>query len=610
MNYQTIDILSAMNSLNYRTHYDIITDHYPNHPVRPVIGITGNFGDKGLELAEGYYRSVEQAGGIPIAIPATENKASILGLLDRIDGLLLSGGGDINPLCLDEEPIAQLRTVNPQRDVSELLITRLAYDRQIPILGICRGTQVLTAALGGKIHQDLQACLPDTEILKHSQDMPRHAVSHSVTADAGSLVASLLGEKFYVNSFHHQAVSEAGPELRITARAADGVAEAVESTALKSVLGVQWHPECFIQGNNQSMRPLFTWLVGEAESYRAARAVHRDILTIDSHCDTPMLFAEGVQLDRRNPHSCMDLHKMAEGGLDAVVMAAYLPQGGRSSDELKAATERAFSLITDIKDRVYGCYGVSLSQTPKQLYQAKNVGKKSVMLGVENGYAIGRDIANIEKLQQEGVVYMTLCHNGDNDLCDSAVRSNNEHGGLSDLGRLAVAEMNRVGMLIDLSHAAESTFYDVLQESSRPVCCSHSSARALCDHPRNLTDDQLRALAETGGVAQVTFYSGFLREGSGEASIDDAVRHLLHMIDVAGIDHVGIGTDFDGDGGVVGLRTASELINFTRRLMAEGLGTKHLRKLWGGNFVRVLSKAQYGCDFRMSENRFSTPLQL
>lgn len=588
-----------MSSLDYRTHYNIITDHYPNHPVRPLIGITGNFGDKGLELAEGYYRSIEQAGGIPIAIPATENKASILGLLDRIDGLLLSGGGDINPLCLGEEPIAQLRSVCPQRDVSELLITRLAYDRQIPILGICRGTQVLTAALGGKIHQDLQACLPDTEILKHSQEMPRHAVSHSVEAEAGSLVSALLGEKFFVNSFHHQAVSEAGPELRITARAADGVAEAVESKALKSVLGVQWHPECFILGNDPAMRPLFGWLVGEAESYRAARAVHREILTLDSHCDTPMLFDTDMQLDQRNPHTCMDLHKMAEGGLDAVVMAAYLPQGGRTSDELSAATERAFSLITEIKNRVFECYGATLSQTPKQLFQAKNIGKKSMMLGVENGYAIGRDISNIEKFKDEGVVYMTLCHNGDNDLCDSAVRSNAEHGGLSDLGRLAVAEMNRVGMLIDLSHAAESTFYDVLQESSRPVCCSHSSARALCNHPRNLDDDQLRAIAAAGGVAQVTFYSGFLREGSSEATIADAVRHLMHMIDVAGIDNVGIGSDFDGDGGVAGLRTASEMINFTRRLMAEGLTTKHLRKLWGANFVRVLSKAQYGCDFRM-----------
>lgn len=587
-----------MSSLDYRTHYDIVTDHYPNHPVRPLIGITGNFGDKGLELAEGYYRSIEQAGGIPIAIPATENKASILGLLDRLDGILLSGGGDINPLCLNEEPLPQLHSVCPQRDVSELLITRLAYDRQIPILGICRGTQVLAAALGGKIHQDLQACLPDTELIKHSQDMPRYAVSHSVEAETGSLVASLLGEKFFVNSFHHQAVSEAGPELRITAHAADGVAEAVESKTLKSVLGVQWHPECFILGNDPAMRPLFGWLVNEAESYRAARAMHRDILTIDSHCDTPMLFESDVQLDRRNPHTCMDLHKMAEGGLDAVVMAAYLPQGGRTSDELNAATERAFSLVTEIKNRVFGCYGVSLSQTPKQLFQAKNVGKKSVMLGVENGYAIGRDISNIEKLKDEGVIYMTLCHNGDNDLCDSAVRSNAEHGGLSDLGRLAVAEMNRVGMLIDLSHAAESTFYDVLQESSRPVCCSHSSARALCDHPRNLDDDQLRALAAAGGVAQATFYSGFLREGSSEATIADVVRHIMHMIDVAGIDHVGIGSDFDGDGGVAGLRTASELINLTRRLMAEGLNTKHLRKLWGANFVRVLSKVQYGCEFR------------
>jgi len=585
--------MHVMNKFDYLQHYAAVTERYPNHPARPVIGITGNFGAKGLELAEGYYRSIELAGGIPLAIPPTENRVLLLALLDRIDGLLLSGGGDLNPLCLGEEPIPQLRSVCPQRDVGELLVTRLAYDRQIPILGICRGMQVLAAALGGTVHQDLEAAMPEARLLKHSQDMPRHAASHTVTAESGSLVARLLGETFAVNSFHHQGVNDPGPRLRVTARAADGVAEAVESTELKSILGVQWHPECFILGGDSAMKPVFNYFVGEADSYRVARLVHREVLTFDSHCDTPMFFEQGVRLDVRDPKVCVDLHKMTEGGLDAVVMAAYLPQGGRTEDELRAATERADSILQEIKSKVRSCTGAALACTPKQLYQAKANGKRAVMMGIENGYAIGRDLGNIEFFRRAGVVYMTLCHNGDNDLCDSARRSTGEHGGLSELGRRAVREMNRVGMMVDLSHAAESTFYDVLNESAQPVCCSHSCARALCNHPRNLTDDQLRALAAAGGVAQVTLYGGFLRE-DGEATIDDAVRHLLHMIDVAGIDHVGIGTDFDGDGGVRGCASASELINLTRRLMAEGLNVRQLRKVWGGNFIHVMSLVQYG----------------
>lgn len=581
-----------MNRFDYLQHYAAVTDRYPNHPARPVIGITGNFGEKGLELAEGYYRSVELAGGIPLAIPPTENRVLLLAMLDRIDGLLLSGGGDINPLCLGEEPVPQLRGVCPQRDVGELLVTRLAYDRQMPILGICRGMQVLAAALGGRIHQDLRAAMPEARLVKHVQDMPRHVASHTVTAEKGSLVAGLLGETFAVNSFHHQGVADPGPLLRVTARAADGVAEAVESAELKSVLGVQWHPECFITGGDGSMKPLFGYFVGEADSYRQARLVHREVLTLDSHCDTPMFLDRGVRLDARDPRVLVDLHKMTEGGLDAVVMAAYLPQGGRDEEALRVATEKADSLLNAIKSMTRGCAGATLAFTPKQLYQAKAGGKRAVMLAIENGYAIGRDLGNIEFFRRAGVVYMTLCHNGDNDLCDSAVRSGGEHGGLSELGRQAVREMNRTGMMIDLSHAAESTFYDVLRESAQPVCCSHSCARALCDHPRNLTDDQLRALAAAGGVAQATLYGGFLREG-GEACIEDVVRHLLHMIDVAGIDHVGIGTDFDGDGGVRGCASASELINLTRRLMAEGLNTRQLRKVWGGNFIHVMSLVQY-----------------
>ena len=153
--------------------------------------------------------------------------------------------------------------------------------------------------------------------------------------------------------------------------------------------------------------------------------------------------------------------------------------------------------------------------------------------------------------------------------------------------------MNRVGMMVDLSHAAESSFYQAIETSRTPIVCSHSSARALCDHPRNLTDDQLRALAASGGVVQTCLYDGFLRKEGG-ATVDDAVRHIKHMVNVAGIDHVGIGTDFDGDGGIIGCADASEVINLTRRLIAEGFSETDIEKLWGGNFLQVMSKVQKG----------------
>ena len=320
----------TIENLDFNIAYSETTGHFPNHTARPVIGISGNLGDRGCELAEGYYRSVEVAGGIPVVIPVTDNRPLLLSLLDRIDGLLLSGGGDINPLLLGEDPCPALGSVTPERDRMELLLARLAFDRQIPILGICRGMQVLTAALGGRIHQDLATAMPGAPLLKHSQQMARGAASHRVTAEADSIVAQLLGTEFCVNSFHHQGVADAGPLLRVTARAADGVAEAVESNEMKSVVGVQWHPECFLLENDKTMMPLFRYFVEEAEKYRQVCEVHRQVLTLDSHCDTPMLFDRGYSPDRRDPRALVDLHKMTEGRLDAVVMAAYLPQGGRS----------------------------------------------------------------------------------------------------------------------------------------------------------------------------------------------------------------------------------------------------------------------------------------
>lgn len=562
---------------------------------RPVIGITGNFNEGQLKLLPGYFRSIEAAGGTPVVIPPRRKPdASLISLIDRIDGLLLSGGADINPILMGEDPVPALHGINNERDAFELALTRLAYNRQVPMLGICRGIQVLAAALGGTVMQDIATAMPHSTLIKHSQDADRGVATHFVTAEADSVVGRLLGTRFAVNSFHHQAVGEPGPHFRVTARSADGVVEAIESTDMKSIIGVQWHPECFWPEGDSCMMPLFEHFVANATQFATAKRVHKHVLTLDSHCDTPMFFDKGVELTRRDPQLLVDFPKMREGHLDATTMVAYLPQGGRSEQEELQATQMAVKLLNEIETRVADAPNVALARTPADLYRHKLEGILSVMRGIENGYALGRDIDNVARFAQMGVVYITLCHNGDNDICDSARRSTNEHGGLSDFGRKVVAEMNRTGIMVDLSHAAESSFYDALACSTTPIVCSHASSRALCNHPRNLTDDQLRALAKAGGVAQVTLYHGFLRldDDGIPATIDDGVRHLMHFIDVAGIDHVGIGTDFDGDGGVPGCACASELINFTRRLLAEGLTATDLQKVWGGNWLRVMQLCQ------------------
>lgn len=561
---------------------------------RPIIGITGNFGAKGCELAQGYYESVLQAGGVPMVLPPYDDAAALCQTLDKVDGILLSGGGDINPLLLGEEPIPGLHGICPQRDEMELLLVREAYNRQIPILGICRGIQMLVAALGGTLYQDLNTQYSEAPLVKHDQDLDRAYASHSVKPEAGSTLSSLfpeLSEKgLPVNSFHHQAVRTPGPLLRIAAKATDGVIEAVESNEFKSIIGVQWHPECFITRGDRCMMPLFNWLVSEASSFAEAKRIHNRIITLDSHCDTPMFFSEGFTAQmfaKRTDKVLVDLPKMREGFLDASIMVAYLKQGERDAESLLAATAKADRILTQIEEMVAAnCTEVDIAYKPSDIARLKHAGKKAIMLGIENGYAIGKDLSLLEHFAKRGIVYMTLCHNGDNDICDSA-KGNAEHGGLSPFGEKVVQEMNRLGIMVDMSHAAESSFYDALEVSMKPIVCSHSSARALCDHPRNLTDDQMKALARKGGVAQVTMYNGFLRT-DGKATIIDAVEHLNHMVNIMGIEHVGIGTDFDGDGGVPGMANASEVINFTRRLLRERYSEEQIQMIWGGNFLRVM----------------------
>ena len=589
------DMKNENTSFHWQAAYDGVHASFPGTRPSPVIGITGNFGDKGCELAEGYFESVLRAGGTPLILPPTENRDALVAMLDRIDGLILSGGGDMNPLFMGEEPIPALHSINPRRDLSELLLIRLAFDRQLPMLGICRGIQMLAAALGGTVYQDLATQFPAT-LLKHSQDLDRAYASHTVRTAEGSLLRSIMGgaEALAVNSFHHQAVREAGPRLRVAATAPDGVIEAIESAEHKSILGVQWHPECFCLRGDESMLPLFRWLTDEAASYRAARRIHSRILTLDSHCDTPMFFDQNIHFDQRDPRILVDLHKMTEGALDATIMVAYIPQGPRTPEGHAAATDYARSQLRRVQAMVNdgGPSAVAIARTPADLHRLKAEGRKAIMLGIENGYAIGRDLSLLRQFRDEfGIVYMTLCHNGNNDICGSArPREGEPLEGVSAFGADVIREMNRLGILVDLSHASERSFYDALDISQTPIVCSHSSARVLCDHPRNLTDDQLRALAAKGGVAQVTFYNGFLRT-DGQASILDAVAHLNHMVQVAGIEHVGIGTDFDGDGGVPGLASAAELINFTRRLLRERYTEADLRLIWGGNFLRVMEGA-------------------
>lgn len=622
-----------MNRFDWQSRLNDIYATYPEAKRKPVIGITANYDEATSRIAEGYYESVVAAGGVPVIIPPVADKDVIINTLDRIDGLLLSGGADYNPLYCGEEPSPRLGGICCKRDLPELLITRLAYNRQIPMLGICRGIQTLAMALDGRVAQDIylrrEECgvrsenslnkkglgiglgsnkttsnadispsslhTPLSSSIKHSQTADRSEPTHTVIIDRDSTLHTLYNsERIAVNSFHHQAVSDPGRRFRVTAVAPDGVIEAIESSEYKSIMGVQWHPECL----GDDGQPLFRWLVRQAAAFREACDVHERVLTLDTHCDTPMFFPKGVRFDHRDPQLLVDLHKMTEGRQDATIMVAYLPQpkiGEKFSEkvafDVSGPTEYADLIFDKIEDIVRNNKDyLSIARTPADLYEDKRRGRRSIMLGIENGLALEGSAATIKHFAQRGVVYITLCHNGDNDICDSA-RGCNTHNGVGRFGEQVIREMNRQGIMVDLSHASEKSFYDAIEMSATPIVCSHSSARALCDHPRNLTDDQMRALAKSGGVAQTTLYHGFLRT-AGEADITDAIAHLEHAIAVMGIDHVGIGTDFDGDGGIRGMADSSEIINFTRQLLARRYSERDIRKIWGGNFLRVMTIVQ------------------
>jgi membrane dipeptidase len=256
---------------------------------------------------------------------------------------------------------------------------------------------------------------------------------------------------------------------------------------------------------------------------------------------------------------------------------------------------------------------------------------------MENGYPIGKDLALVEYFYDRGVRYITLCHGGDNDICDSSFeRRNPEDDGLTEFGKQVVAECNRLGILVDISHASDKSFFDVLQVTKAPVIASHSSVRAICDHPRNLTDEMLKVLAENGGVIQICFVSSFvktpepnpereaamaqLKEEYGSrsditdeetrkkwrekymaigekfpeerATIKDIVDHIDYVVELIGVDYVGIGTDFDGGGGVDGCDDVSDMPNITEELVRRDYSEEDIRKIWGGNLMRVFREVE------------------
>ena len=580
------------NRFDWQSYLTTAYGSFPEAKRKPVIGLTGNYGELACKLNEGYYKSIWRAGGVPVIIPPIADTDVLINTLEHIDGLLLTGGADFNPLYAGEEPSPRLGGINAERDLPELLIAQLAYNRQIPMLGICRGIQTLAMALGGKVQQDIS----DVAQIRHSQDADRSEPTHSVTIEPDSTLFNIYNkEKLFVNSFHHQAVCDPGERFRVTARSADGIIEAIESREYKSIIGVQWHPECM---SAEDGAPIFTWFVQQAADYRRTCDLHQRVLTLDTHCDTPMFFPQGVDFGSRDPRILVDLHKMSEGHQDATIMVCYLPQprqdetfSSKVDFDVNGPTEYADLIFDKIEAIVeQNKQYLAIARTPADLYANKQQGRKSIMLGIENGLALDGHLDRLQHFAQRGIVYMTLCHNGDNDICDSA-RGNHTHNGISSFGQQVVREMNRLGILVDLSHAGEKSFYDALEMSNQPIVCSHSSCRALCDHPRNLTDDQMRALAAKGGVMQITMYNGFLVK-DGEATVLDALRHLEHAIEVMGIDYVGIGTDFDGDGGVRGMANSSELLNFTRLLLARGYSEQDIEKIWGGNFLRVMTQVQ------------------
>ncbi|MCL1934526.1 MAG: membrane dipeptidase [Candidatus Azobacteroides sp.] len=576
-----------------------------------LIGLSVNHKEGTSRIADAYVNAVVKAGGTPILIPLITDETALEEILSRIDGLILSGGGDIYSPLFGEELHPAVESYDLERDRYEIALVKQAVERQIPVLGICRGSQLINVAFGGSLIQDIPSEVPKSTV-NHNQEEAREIATHSVQIFPESRLHQIAqAEQIMVNSFHHQAVKTVAPGFEAVASAEDGVIEAIESNEEKVIFGVQWHPENGAVAGDPVMIDTFKYLVNEAALFEKVKALHEKIYTIDSHCDTPMFFKYGIDIGKTNSSLKVnpkelgaenedklvdytlktDIPKMEKGMLDAVFMVAYIPQGARTEKASQQAFEKAVNIINQIKRQIeINAATVAQACTVSDLKKNKAEGKKSIFIGIENGYAIGQNIENIKRFAELGVKYITLSHNRNNDICDSNA-GNPEHNGLSEFGKEVVREMNRCKIMVDVSHTSEKTALDVLAISRHPVIASHSSVKALCNHPRNLSDTLIKAIASKGGVIQVCLYKGFLKR-DGTASLKDAVDHIDYIVRLVGIDCVGIGSDFDGGGGIKGLQAANEFPQITMELIRRGYSDADIAKIWGGNLMRVMEAVE------------------
>ena len=396
----------------------------------------------------------------------------------------------------------------------------------------------------------------------------------------------------------------------------------------------------------------------ESVEEKAAR-IHKDVITIDTHVDINVAnFTDTINYTQKLDNQ-VNLPKLKSGGLDVPWLIVYTGQGELTEEGYAKAKENAmakFNAIHRLCEEI-APQEIDLAYSSKDVYKIVDSGKKVAMIGVENAYPIGEDLSEFENYYNLGARYISLSHNGHSQFCDSNTGEADGvwlHNGLSDLGKMAVKEMNRLGIMIDVSHVSKESMKQMIALSKAPIIASHSSARALCNHSRNLDDEQLLLMKENGGVVQTVAFSSYLntkkhgvhaaylkdfqKEVADSLGIDwytfdeladlsdekkktfmanyskvvglakanankrkdrpqavdvaDFVDHIDYMVNLIGLDHVGISSDFDGGGGIEGWSDASETPNVTLELVKRGYSEEEIAQLWGGNLLRVLDEVQ------------------
>ena len=339
-------------------------------------------------------------------------------------------------------------------------------------------------------------------------------------------------------------------------------------------------------------------LVAGDPLWAEALRIHYDAVVIDGHVDTPSIMLDrGYLLKNRHEGDHLDLPRMVEGGLDGAFFSIYV---ARRYGEGQAATDRALAMISEVQRQVAGLDGAELARTAGDVGRIRGRGARAVLLGLEGGHALQGDPAVLRLLAANGVRYVTLTHTNTNAFADAATDAP-RWGGLNRLGEELVAEMNRLGVLVDLSHVSDATFADALRASRAPVILSHSSCRALHRHARNASDEMLRALAANGGVVMINFYRTYL--GRRGVDVETVLDHIDHAVEVAGVDHVGLGSDFDGVPALPrGLGDVTRLPYLTYGMLQRGHSEADVRKILGGNTLRVLAEAeQVAAEMRAEE---------